>query len=348
MATASPSISRPPRKRWFRFSLRTLFVALTVSCLWLGFEVTQARRQRAAVQALEKLGAYVAYDYDEPGTHYESGGTPPRLRTLSPLKQWIADWLGKDYVSTAIRVQFNSPTVNDESLAPLADLPALEMIHLDRCVLVTDATLRNLPSSTRLTTLMLSRTSISDAGLQELERFPALESLDIHNTQVSDTGLEFVGKLTGLTHLDLTNTATTDAGMAHLGGLTRMRRLTLANTKIGDEAFRIIGKYSELEVLIVENAAVTDAGLAHLGDLSKLQGVWLKWTLVHGAGLQHLAHNKGLIVIRLNGCPLTDEAVPAIASASSLLGVDLQRTTLSPKAVAELQALRPKLRITPP
>jgi hypothetical protein len=192
MTADSPSNPRPLRKRWFRFSLRTLFAALTVACLWLGFEVTQARRQRAAVQALEKLGAHVAYDYAEPGTQYESGGSPPRLRTLSPVKQWVADWLGKDYVATAIRVQLSSPTVDDESLAPLADLPDLQSIHLDRCVQVTDATLRNLPPSTRLMALMLFGTSVSDTGLKELERFPSLEGLSVDGTLVTDAGLESI------------------------------------------------------------------------------------------------------------------------------------------------------------
>jgi hypothetical protein len=27
--------SAPPRRRWFRFSLRTLFVLVTVLCVWL-------------------------------------------------------------------------------------------------------------------------------------------------------------------------------------------------------------------------------------------------------------------------------------------------------------------------
>ena len=29
----------PPRRRWFRYSLRTLFVVVTVFCVWLGVQV---------------------------------------------------------------------------------------------------------------------------------------------------------------------------------------------------------------------------------------------------------------------------------------------------------------------
>ncbi len=348
MSDAAPTVKRVSPRRWFHFSLRTLFVALTIACLWLGFEVTQARRQRAAVQSLEKLGAYVAYDYDEPGTQYESGGAPPRLRTLSSTKQWIADWLGKDYVATAIRVSISSPTVTDESLVPLAELSELEAIHLEGCMLVTDATLRNLPSSTRIAALTLSGTSISDAGLMELDRFPNLAALDVDGTRITDAGLESVGKRTRLTFLDLSNTRVTDVGMSHLTGLTRMRTLMLLNNKLGDESFRAIGNCRDLEGLLVDGAHVTDAGLAYLSQLTKLNGIWLKNTQIQGAGLKHLAQNKALSVVRLNGCPLNDEAATALASLPGLFGVDVSRSTMSVEAMGELKTLRPKVHITPP
>jgi len=55
-----------PKRRWFRFSLRTLLVLATIACAgfgWLGVKMQQARRQQQAVEKLEKLGARVVYDY---------------------------------------------------------------------------------------------------------------------------------------------------------------------------------------------------------------------------------------------------------------------------------------------
>jgi len=41
----------PKRKRrWLRYSLRSFFVVLTISCLALGFYVSRAERQARAVQ----------------------------------------------------------------------------------------------------------------------------------------------------------------------------------------------------------------------------------------------------------------------------------------------------------
>ncbi len=41
-------ISKKPRRRWFRFSLRTFFVLLTILCVWLGVVSKSAHQQREA------------------------------------------------------------------------------------------------------------------------------------------------------------------------------------------------------------------------------------------------------------------------------------------------------------
>ena len=47
--------SNPPARRWFRFSLRTLLVAITVLGLWLGYYVNWMHERRAARIAPEVL-----------------------------------------------------------------------------------------------------------------------------------------------------------------------------------------------------------------------------------------------------------------------------------------------------
>jgi hypothetical protein len=36
-----------PRRRWFSFSLRTMFVAVSLFCMWLGYELNWIRERRA-------------------------------------------------------------------------------------------------------------------------------------------------------------------------------------------------------------------------------------------------------------------------------------------------------------
>ena len=38
-----------PKRRWFRFSLRTLFVMMTVVCCWLGYELNWIRNRHAFI-----------------------------------------------------------------------------------------------------------------------------------------------------------------------------------------------------------------------------------------------------------------------------------------------------------
>lgn len=345
MSNVTPAV-RGTSRRWLTFSLRAFFVLLTAICVWLGYQVNAARRQREAVASLEKLGAYVAYDVADPNMTYDAGGAPPP--EFNAFEGWIAEHLGKDYVSSAIRVQLGSDIARDEDLQILADLPDVQALQLGMSSRLTDATLAQLPASKKLLAIHMGGTMISDRGARELSKFPNLRSLWLGHTRISDEGLETIGQLKSLTSLSLENTAITDAGMRHLRGLTQLDDLTLSNTRIGDKSLQVIGGFPRMSRLFIDGTQITDAGLAHFAKLENLGGVWLKRTQVRGPGLKHFAATKGQFIIRLNECPLDDSAVPALAGLPTLLYVDLRGSSLSPDALADLQTQRPTLRITPP
>src|SRR5205814_10321828 len=62
------AIKAPGKRRgwrsWFRFSLASLFICLTIGCLGLGFIANRAHRQRRAVEQIRQYGAEVVYDYE--------------------------------------------------------------------------------------------------------------------------------------------------------------------------------------------------------------------------------------------------------------------------------------------
>ena len=58
---------KPRRRRWLQYTLRSLFMVMTLACVgmsWLGIKMRAARRQREAVTAIQKLGGWVRYDYE--------------------------------------------------------------------------------------------------------------------------------------------------------------------------------------------------------------------------------------------------------------------------------------------
>ena len=51
------------KRRWAQFSLGTMLMLVTALCVWLGAVVNQARHEREGLEAAERLGAMVRFDY---------------------------------------------------------------------------------------------------------------------------------------------------------------------------------------------------------------------------------------------------------------------------------------------
>src|SRR5688572_21449236 len=55
-----------PTRRWFRFSLRTLFIVVTIVAVGLGWVLTEAKRQRLVEMQLEACSAQISYSSQRP------------------------------------------------------------------------------------------------------------------------------------------------------------------------------------------------------------------------------------------------------------------------------------------
>ena len=86
MTTDQPAPSKP-RRRWFQFSLRTLLVAVAVVAVRLALTANAARKQRAAVAAIEALGGSVRYEHEQ---------NSPSLEPL-PGPKWLRELVGEEY-----------------------------------------------------------------------------------------------------------------------------------------------------------------------------------------------------------------------------------------------------------
>ena len=92
------------RRRWFRFGLRTLLLAMTVLCVWLGFNVNAARRQKEAVDAILKAGGTVTFSYQCVPVR----GNPDTLsldpNALLTTPAWLRACLGDDFFRNTVEV----------------------------------------------------------------------------------------------------------------------------------------------------------------------------------------------------------------------------------------------------
>src|SRR5262245_10359599 len=102
-------------KKWFRFSLRTMLVLITALCIWLGFQVNAARRQREAVAAILKVGGSVKYDFQmvlNPTIPSPLNVSYKSLKDASPPgPAWLRHLIGDEYFQDVVEVIFQDKVI---------------------------------------------------------------------------------------------------------------------------------------------------------------------------------------------------------------------------------------------
>lgn len=150
-----PTVNENPKRSWCQFRLRTLLLAVTVLCVgpggYVAYEQRKAREQKAAVLAIERLGALVIYD--------------DMASVRSPMMRQI---LGDESFGNVRHIRFGAQAT-DANLVHLAPLTKLEILDLDRAQ-VTDAGFVHLVGLKKLEELQLDKTRVTEAAVAELRK----------------------------------------------------------------------------------------------------------------------------------------------------------------------------------
>lgn len=182
-----------PKRRWFQFRLKTLFIVVAVLCVplaWVGVRMNQKRHERAVIAELEQLGGMVMYEWQ--GKREDGVWQPENWRTGDPPGPlWIHQIFGDDFFSHVVYVALLGSPANDDDLQMVATIRGLE-------------------------TLDLPFAEIGDAGLAHLKGLASLRCLDLSHTDITDVGLGHLKSLVALKHLRLNGTNTTNAAVDDL------------------------------------------------------------------------------------------------------------------------------------
>jgi hypothetical protein len=292
--------SVPPKRRWFRFSLRTFLVLVTIVGGWIGWQMNAARRQKQAVGALERAGAHLNYDYQQkfgpssiPIPQSVPGIKPPSSyfdhRVALPGPEWLRGRLGDDYFTNVVSVGFDQyfsvdpsvlhvlsylPRLNslniadgkdirDDDLGAFAELSELEHLSIQRSK-VNGSCLALLRRPERMVSLGFGDSEFDDRAMQNLEAMPNLEGLYLSRTRITDRGLVHLQNLVRLEILNLWETKIADEGVVHLRGLKNLKYLGLAHTDISDDSVEPLVEIQSLTVLEVLGTKITREGVRKL------------------------------------------------------------------------------------
>ena len=177
-----------PRRHWYQFSLRSLFVFMTlvgVSCSWVGIAFKDAIEQHAAVQKFATLDGRYTYDYQRAEISQSSPPTAPQ----PPAPEWLRKITGDDLFANV-------------ETACLGDK-------------WTDAESTHLRGLRHLKELNLDYSSMGNTALVDVGQLKELEVLYLPN-RVTDAGLEHLTSLHRLRELNISSDRVTDAGIAKL------------------------------------------------------------------------------------------------------------------------------------
>lgn len=178
-------IAHPQKLRWYQFSLRTLFIFMTLvaGITWFGMKLGDARRQKEAIEAIRRLGGEVHFEYE-----YDSEVRMYINDEKIPGPAWARAVVGDDFFRTVSHVSFYNGHTASLDLKYLEDLPQLEYLDI-RDLDVTDSGVEHLRNLSQLKTLWLDNSQVTDAGLRYLERLTLLKSLGLSDTHVTEAGV---------------------------------------------------------------------------------------------------------------------------------------------------------------
>jgi hypothetical protein len=242
-------------------------VAFTITCLWLGWHMHQARQQEAAVRELLKVPGRADRTPLPPRMEYSyqftrRGAVIPNAEPIWP--KWLLRSIGEDFFLRVVGVSMDGRGATNADLFPLAELPYLHQLDLEYTAVTDDGLAFVAEHCPKLTRLDLQESQITPAGLENVSKLVHLRDLLIGKCDVTDEHLEYFATLDDLDHLALRRTKIRGEGLKHLIGLTKLRSLDLDRTKLTEAAVEPLSQMTQLKELVLTGTDLSRGGIERL------------------------------------------------------------------------------------
>jgi hypothetical protein len=287
------AVGGQPRRRLLRFSLKMLFVLVTLLCLWLGTLTNSANRQRRAVEAIGRSGGEFRYDYQLVSRPKRLGqGQRFSHRVHPPGPVWLRRVLGDHYFITPLALNIgNQNGIKDNCFVHLDAVTSLQSVMLYN-VPLRDSDIKHFKHLRNLENLTFNQGSLSGTNsptkFEFLSKLSKLESLSLTDSKFGDQDARFLADKVNLNTLFLYRSAIGDDGLAHFQNLKNLQMLGLSGTKVTDRGMAHIGNLPKLVYLALSDTTVSDQSIETLITMDSLQDVELYRTNVTQDGIRRL------------------------------------------------------------
>lgn len=260
-----------------KYSLRVVFVALSVSCVLLGVFVRigyPSRREARAIDEILARGATIEF---APHSHSSIACT----------------LLGCQYAGSAESIDFSRAEFRDDDVDLLGHTPHLYSCNFSGSAL-TDAGVLNITQLMshrhlpKLRSLDLSGTRITDDGVMALLGVDQLLYLNLNETSVGDHGLKGMRACRRLVWVSLSDTCITDDGLESLSCGPPLVAVSVNRTNVSDRGLHFLSRCTHLQYLEVRGCSVSLLGLKGICSLKDLRRLDVSDTNVRGDELQEL------------------------------------------------------------
>ena len=349
MAASPNTPERPssvPRRPWRQFSLRTLLLGMTILAILLGafaVRLERARRQAAAVAAVQRLDGRACYDFQcKPAAGY---GLEFVRDAKSPVPPWLLDRLGVDFFHNVVHVSLGQCRIGDEDIRKLPDFPSLVGLNLWRNRL-GDASAPHIARYRYLRWLNVQDTQIGDEGIAEFAKLQSLEKLNLDGTRLTDAGLVHVAQLRNLRELTISSNLISDDGIKTLAPLAKLEILNLQETQVTGETLTTLSAKNSIRELRLDGCPLSNDGALMIGHLPSLRRVTIRSPRVQSLG--QIGWPDSLEQVVFEDCQLNDAELLRLSNCPNLRQVSVFSTQVTREGIKRFRKARPNVDVSGP